>query len=246
VYNQKGIQRGLGVSDIADIADLQKYIYNGTSEIMQSIQMDTHPSLVATPETNVGTGSGALIHMPENIDPGLKPYLLEFTGAGVDKILSAIRQKEEAIDKIANTGAVRATESRTMSGVAMETEFQLLNAKLSEKADNLELAEEQIWRLFADYVGAQWTGKIDYPGSFNIRDTATEINQLRTAAETVGDDPQAKREIVGAVMQWMGIDNYVTEFQPHIMVSPEGEQVVAETEAEHLALAAQGYTHLGE
>jgi hypothetical protein len=35
----------------------------------------------------------------------------------------------------------------------METEFQLLNAKLSEKADNLELAEEQMWRLFAIYQG---------------------------------------------------------------------------------------------
>lgn len=208
VYNQKGVSRGIGISDIADIADLQKYIYNGTSEIMQSIQMDTHPSLVTTSDVNVGTGSGALIHVPDNIDPALKPYLLEYTGAGVDKILSAIKQKEEAIDKIANTGAVRATESRTMSGVAMETEFQLLNAKLAEKADNLELGEEQIWRLFAEYLGTEWTGMIDYPGSFNIRDTATEINQLRTAAETVGEDPRAKRKIVEHVMEWMGEDDW--------------------------------------
>lgn len=203
-YNKKGIQRGLGVSDISDIADAQKFIYNSVSEIMQSIQMDTHPSLVATPETNVGTGSGALIHMPENMDPGLKPYLLEYSGAGVDLILNAIQQQVNAIDKMANTGAIRAVESRTLSGVAMRTEFELLNARLAEKADNLELAEEQIWRLFAEYVGQQWTGSIEYPGSFNVRDTADEINQLKVAADTVGDDANARAEIIKRVMEWLG------------------------------------------
>jgi hypothetical protein len=205
-YNQKGIQRGVGVSDIADIADAQKFIYNGKSEIMQSIQMDTHPSLVATPETNVGTGSGALIHMPENLDPGLKPYLLEFSGAGVDKILSAIENQVEAIDKMANTGAIRGVESRTLSGVAMRTEFELLNARLAEKADNLELAEEQVWRLIAEYLGVRWDGSVEYPGSFNIRDTADEIQQLKLAAETVGEDPMARAEIVKQVMEWLGME----------------------------------------
>jgi hypothetical protein len=80
---------------------------------------------------------------------------------------------------------VRATETHTASGIALETEFQLLNAKLSEKADNLELAEEQIWELWCLYQGQQWMGKIDYPDSFNIRDRNREfeeLNQARTAA----------------------------------------------------------------
>ena len=33
-------------------------------------------------------------------------------------------------------------------------------------------------------------------------------------------------------------------FEPHVMISPEGERVIANTMAEHLALQAQGYTHL--
>jgi hypothetical protein len=249
VYNKKGIQRGLGVSDIADIADMQKFIYNGTSEIMQSIQMDTHPSLVATPETNVGTGSGALIHIPENIDPGLKPYLLEFSGAGVDKILAAIQSKVESIDKMANTGAVRATESRTMSGVAMETEFQLLNAKLSEKADNLELAEEQMWKLFAEYTGVVWTGSIDYPGSFNIRDTGSEVQQLKTASEAAPMDKQVQKAVAKKVVEWLGEDEEYDDdyFEPHIMMNPAtNETRVAMTKQEHLELAAQGWIHPGE
>ena len=233
VYNQKGIQRGIGISDISDVADLQKYIYNGTSEIMQSIQMDTHPSLVATPECNVGTGSGALIHMPENLDPGLKPYILEYTGAGVDKILSAIKQKEDAIDKIANTGAVRATEARTMSGVAMETEFQLLNAKLAEKADNLELAEEQIWRLFAVYTGFSWTGMIDYPGSFNIRDTGSEIEQL-LKAKSAATNPIVLEEIDAKILDWLGVDEY--DMVDHATTTPANR-------SEHIQqMIMDGYT----
>jgi hypothetical protein len=245
VYNKKGVQRGTGISDIHDIADAQKFIYNCNSEIMQSIQMDTHPSLVATPETNVGTGSGALIHMPENLDPALRPYLLEFSGAGIDKILSAIKQKEEAIDSIANIGSIRATESRRMSGVAQQQEFELLNARLSEKADNLELAEEQIWKLFAEYVGFTWTGKIEYPGSFNIRDTADEIQQLKIAADTVGDDPVARGAIVDAVLEWLDVDRDDMEFIPHMMYGPEGQQRLASTMEEHLALLDLGYTHDG-
>jgi len=249
VYNQKGIQRGIGVSDIADVADLQKYIYNCTSEIMQSVQMDTHPSLVTTPEVNVGTGSGALIHVPEGVDPGLKPYLLEFTGAGVDKILSAIAQKEQAIDKIANTGAVRATEARTMSGVAMETEFQLLNAKLAEKADNLELAEEQIWTLFANYVGTQFDGEIEYPGSFNIRDVGSEIEQL-VKAKSAATNPMVIEEIDAKILEWLGVDEEYEmepmqeqEFETHTMYGPNGEERVVTTQAEHEELAAQGWVH---
>jgi hypothetical protein len=214
VYNKKGVIKSIGISDIADIADAQRFIYNATSEIDQSIRLDSHPSLVKTPETNAGIGAGSIIHMPENLDPGLKPYILEFSGASVDKILGAIQHQVGNIDKMANTGAVRATESRVMSGIAMETEFQLLNAKLSEKADQLELAEEQIWKLFCEYMGYAWNGDIDYPGSFNIRDTGSEIAQLKTAAETSPNDPQIQKGIAIKVAEWMELEYDEDEVMP--------------------------------
>ena len=214
-YNGRSVIRGIGVSDIGDIADSQRFIYNATSEVDESIRLDTHPSLVKTPETVAGTGAGSLIHMPENLDPGLKPYIIEYSGASVDSILKTITHQIDAIDKMANIGAVRATESRTMSGVAMETEFQLLNARLAEKADNLELAEEQMWKIWCDYQGVEWGGHIEYPGSFNIRDTQMEINQLRTAAETVKDNPKAMREVVERVMEWMGEEDWDEQEMEH-------------------------------
>lgn len=263
-YNGRSPVRGIGVSDINDIADMQKFLYNSTSEIFQSIQLDSHPSLVATPDTTIGTGSGAIIKMPDNLDPGLKPYVLDFGGADTNNILAAMKHMIDAVDKMANTGAVRATESRTMSGVAMETEFQLLNARLSEKADNLELAEEQIWQFWAEYMGYQWMGSIEYPGSFNIRDTNSEITQLQQA-KSAATDPKVLAAIDSKILDWLDLDEdelasianptilnpgllpegeEYYEFSPHIMVNPlTGEEVLAETQQQHIELANQGYYH---
>jgi len=228
VYNGRSVIRGFGVSDIVDIADAQKFIYNATSEVEQSIRLDSHPSLVKTPETQAGIGAGSLINMPENLDPGLKPYLLEFGGASIDSIYSSINHTIEAIDKMANTGAVRATESRSMSGVAMETEFQLLNARLSEKSDNLELAEEGIWTLFAMYLGMPWNGYVKYADSYNIRDTKSEIEQLKIAKETATDEI-VLRQIDEAILYWMGKGKDELQYQDINPIEgrtyPDGEEI---------------------
>lgn len=229
-YARRSTVRGIGISAIADIADAQRFIYNNTSEVEQSIRLDSHPSLVKTPETQAGSGAGSIIHMPDNLDPGLRPFLLEYSGASVDAIYKSIEQTTQAIDRMANTGAVRATEARTMSGVAMETEFQLLNARLSEMADNLELAEEQMWQIWANYQGTIWDGEIEYPGSFNIRDTGKEIEQLRTARDTA-TDPVVLRKIDEQILDWMGEEDEMLPFidpnpQPGRLY-PDGEEINA-------------------
>jgi len=204
-YNQRSATRGIGVSDITDIADAQKFIYNLNSEIEQGIRLESHPSLVKTEDTKAGTGAGSIIHMSEDMDAALKPYMLDFNGASVTSVLAAVDKTVEAIDKMANTGAVRATEVRTLSGVAMQTEFQLLNARLSEKADNLELAEEQIWRLFALYLDKAFDGTIEYPGSFNIQDTQNEFAQLKTAKEA-STDPAVLSVVDTKIVELLGED----------------------------------------
>jgi hypothetical protein len=254
-YSQRSIMRGIGISDIADIASAQKYIYNALSEIEQSIRLDSHPSLVKTPETNAGVGAGAIVHMPENMDPGLKPYVLDFQGASVDKIIAAINQTVESIDKMANTGAVRATTARTLSGVAMETEFQLLNARLSEKGDSLELAEEQIWKLFAEYMGYTWDGIIEYPDSFNLKDASNDLELYLKATTAPMQSDTFKREIAKQIAETVINDEDVLitinqeldapqQFEMHVMQNPStGETRVVTTEQEHLELAAQGWIH---
>lgn len=258
-YNKRSIVRGIGVSDISDIADLQRLIYNYNSEVEQSIRLDGHPSLVVTPDTQYGAGAGAVIVVPENSDPGLKPYYLEHSGGNVGSIHSSIQQVIESIDRLSNTGGVRGTEVKTLSGVAMEVEFSLLNARLAEKADNLELAEEQMWRIFGLYQGREWAGEVEYPSSFNIRDKQREFAQLQTAKATA-TDPRVLNLIDHELVELLDEDpalvlatqEYLpaeqlppTEpFEPHIMVNPEtGEEFIARTEEEHLAYAELGYVH---
>jgi hypothetical protein len=254
-YNHRSPVRGIGVSDIADIADAQRFCYNMTSEVEQSVRINGHPALVKTPGTEAAAGAGAIIQMEDNLDPGLKPYMLTVS-TNTDSIYNAIKHVESAIDKMANTGSVRSTESRRMSGVAQEQEFQLLNAKLSEKADNIELAEEHIWELWCLYQGLTWDGKVEYPDSFNIRDVDSEVERL-VKARTAATDPRVLEIVDQKILEMLGEDpDMIREtvdpaqipaqppFDVHVMINPEtGEEFYARTEAEHLRYAEMGYVH---
>jgi hypothetical protein len=251
VYSNRSPVRGIGVSQIADIADHQKKIYNELSEVEQSIRLNGHPTVVKTADVEMSAGAGSIAIMSDNMDPGLKPYMLNVS-TDISAIYNSIQNSVSAIDKMANTGAVRATESRTLSGVAMRTEFELLNAKISEIADNLELAEEQIWRLFAEYQGLEWTGMIDYPDSFNIQDVESDIAKLKVARETA-TDTRVIELIDRQLVTLLGEDpdavmmDDTTVFEPHVMLDPvTGEKQIAETMEQHLDLQSRGWIHIEE
>ena len=226
-YNFKSPVRGIGISDLSDIAQAQMAVYNMTSEVEQSIRINGHPALVKTAGTEASAGAGAVIQMEDNLDPGLKPFILSVS-TDIGSIYTAINHVIESIDKMANTGSVRSTESRRMSGVAQQQEFALLNAKLSEKADNLELTEEQIWQWFAYYQGRTWAGEIEYPDSFNIRDTQAEIESL-VKAKSAATDPVVVRKIDEHILEWMGEEKEVLAYQDINPISgrtyPDGEAI---------------------
>ena len=205
LYNQKSHKRGIGISDLTDIADLQKSIYNEYSEIEQLIRLSNNPSLVKTHDVNASAGAGAIITMPDGLDSNLKPYLLQPSGQNLSSIMETINKKIESIDRISHIGSVRATAQGTTSGIALQTEFQLLNAKLSEKADNLQIAEENLFRLFALFQNKVFDGEIVYPDSFNLRDYATDL-QFYLTAKNSGVQSQAfikeiDKEIARAVVE---------------------------------------------
>ncbi len=195
LYNSKSHKRGVGQSDLTDIADLQKSIYNEYSEIEQLIRLTNHPSLVKTPGVNASAGAGAVIEMPEEMDSNLKPYLLQPSGQNLNSIMESITNKVNAIHRIAHTDAVRGTKQQVSSGIALQTEFELLNARLSEKADNLQITEENIFRCFAMFQNNQFDGEIDYPDSFNIRDYATDLNFYQMAKAINVSSPTFQKEV---------------------------------------------------
>jgi len=177
----RSVVRGIGISDLTDIAYMQQAIYQELSEIEQLIRISNHPTLVKTYGTDASAGAGSVINMPDELDSNLKPYQIQPSGSNLDAVRASIMDKVEAINRMAHMGAVRGTEAQTKSGVALQTEFQLLNARLSEKADILELAEEQLWELFCIWQGVTPDVEVFYPDSFDLRDYPNELAFLQQA-----------------------------------------------------------------
>ena len=181
LYNQKSQRKAIGISDLSDVAELQRSIYNDYSEIEQLIRLSNHPSLVKTPNVEASAGAGSVIEVPEDMPSDLKPYIIQPSSQSLDGIMSCIQMKVDAINRITHMGSVRGTEKTVNSGIALQTEFSLLNARLSEKADLLENCEEQIWSLFAKWQNKMFDGEIDYPDTFDLRDYASDLAFLQTA-----------------------------------------------------------------
>jgi hypothetical protein len=257
MYAHTSAVRGIGLSTITDIADAQKFIFNMTSEAEQAVRLGSHPSLVKTKETNAGSGAGSIIEMPEHMDPALKPYVLEFNGQEIGSIYTAINNTVSSIDKMANTGSIRATEAKMMSGVSREVEFQLLNARLAEQADNIELAEEQLWQIFCAYQGQVWAGEITYPSSFAVRDTQNELDQLIKVYDKV-QNPLAKTAIEHELLELVDIEfddiinpestedlieQGLSDYVVHIMRNPvTGDEVEVDSDDGHARAIANGFT----
>ena len=230
VYAQRSQVRGVGISPMGDIADIQKELYEFGSEIEQIIRLTNHPSLVKTADTEATAGAGSIIQMPQNMDAGLKPYLLQPDGASIEAVLMAIEKKVDSIDRMASLGGIRSIESRRLSGIGLQTEFQMLNARLADFAMNLEHAEEQIWRLWCLYQGYVWDGEIEYPRTFSIQDKANDIAMLKMAKEANIGDARINQEIDKRIYETI-TEEYLEDMdemeEPYEMQSEETHTPVA-------------------
>lgn len=194
-YNERTDVRGIGLSEISDIARMNRSLYDETSELTQIIRLSNHPSLVKTASTQAAAGAGAIIQLPEDLPGELKPYLLQPNAASLDGVRNSIQDKVEAINRMAAVGSVRGVETRQMSGVAIETEMRTLNARLAVKADTLELCEEHLFEMWCLWQGLEWAGVISYSDSYNARDRNHDLAVLKAASELVPNDPALQKQI---------------------------------------------------
>ena len=218
-YTSRSPIRTIGISDIDDIADQQRAIYAEYSEIEQQIRLSGHPSIVATPGTELSAGAGAVITMDENLDPGMKPYLLQADGSGITSILDSIKNKVSAVERMAHLETARGTRT-AMSGVAMLVESRILSQKLAEKSHNLAHAEEQLWSLFGMWEGTEWTGEVVYPDTFDARDQTVTLQNIKLAKEGGITNPKLLK----------AMDNIVAEV---LIEDDEDRKQVLEAEMEH-------------
>jgi len=85
------------------------------------------------------------------------------------------------------------------SGVAMMIEQKALNSLLADKAGNLALAEEQVWRLWCLWEGTAWDGEVVYPNSFDTRDRTQDLMNLKLAVEIGVSNPQLAKVVQAGI-----------------------------------------------
>ena len=224
VYAQRSNLRGIGISAVGDIADVQKDLYELSSEMNEIIRLTNHPSLVKTRGTEASAGAGSIVQMEEGLDPGLKPFLLQPNGSSIESIIGAMDKKIESIDRMACLGGIRSIESRRLSGIGLQTEFQMLNAKISDFAANLEHAEEQIWRMWAMYQGKAWDGMVEYARSFSIQDKANDIAMLKLAKESNITNPSITSRIDDLIFETITEESAAELAMTHPVTTPENRQ----------------------
>ena len=223
--------KGVGFSLVGDVALAQKYIYNLLSELEQNIRISGHPSLVKTPSTRATAGAGAIIEVQDDMDPGLKPYLLQPSGSSIDGILDAIDKIVHAIHRMTHTSAVQIMRGSPMSGTALKTERQLLNTKLADISQHLQETELKIWNMWFDWEGITKSNEFDieYADTFDIEDEHADLELYGKALKTVSD-PMFTTEVNKMVAELIVKDEAKLQEIHNSMESVPEEQP---TEMEH-------------
>ena len=251
--------KGVGFSLVSDVANQQRFIYNCASEIEQHLRISSHPTLVKPTSTDAVAGAGSILNLDESIDPGLKPYLLSPSLSTTDSILKAIDNSVASIKRMTHTSAIQSTTGSPMSGVALQTERQLLNAKLSDMADTLKETEYQMWIMWLDWQALSMPEDftIEYPDTFDMRDEHLELDFLMKARSAGVSNEMFQNEISKQVVALTVDDDELqskiledmdkVEFEAHEMSDPiSGKVVLVTSEAQHLALEEMGFKLSGE
>ena len=199
-YNTKPLERGVAVSDLQDVARMQRSMYNDMSELAQMVRGSNHKTLVKNKGDDASTGAGGVIVMHEDTVPEKRPYLLQADAEALLGLLQALEMKVEMINRMAHLTPVRTYRSQVASGVAIETEFQILNTLLAEKAAQLAVTENQLFKIFCRWEGVDYDAAnvvVTYPQRFELRDRRADLDFLVRAKEVTAKigSPTLQREI---------------------------------------------------
>jgi hypothetical protein len=197
-YNIKSKTRGVGVSDIKDVAYIDASIIRNLSEGEEVINFAAFPMMrkpmrEAGAASEKGTDEAGVVAIlefdPEK--PESKPDWLESkVKEPLDSMLMWIAKKAEEIYRTSNAGGMASTEIQTQakSGVALKSEFQLLNSKLVSKGNNTEKAERGInryWMMWQKTADKADQVTVERSKSYDVEDLASDLENALTAKTLV-------------------------------------------------------------
>ena len=192
LYNKTTLKRMLGVSDLEDIAYINKNTYSLCSDATEIVENTAFPML-AVPEERGGDDDPKKVG-PKNIlqfDPNeqnSKPYWLETTHTSLEAVENRIERNAREIYAIAQLAGIKTNESiQPMSGIALSQENQQRNASLSEKAVNMEQGERKILELVARWQGKEkFDGEIKYIENYDITDLNADVINILSTLQQAG------------------------------------------------------------
>jgi len=216
--NRDSLDRMSGVSDIADIAHINKRIYYYDSDALEIIERTAYPFLEAPvnpfggpsdADTVIGT-SNVLERDAANDTVGHR--WIEPSHASLQRILEWRTQAVQDIRETAKMGGMQSNARQgvaAFSGSALEIRFQQLAAVLADKAENMENAEYRIIRLASMWEGLSGDAEIHYPRKFGIRDVISDLDQAIRAKDVVVSpvyDKLVQKNIASRTLADMGYD----------------------------------------
>jgi len=204
LYNGKTSERGVGRSDIVDIARIDASIIRNLSQGEEIINYAAFPMMRKPWKITGGTvidevGPTAVL----GFDPDRPESKPDWLTAAVLEPLTAIfniviGKKIEEIYRSANIGGMAGTEiqSAPKSGTALRSEFQLLNGKLVAKGKGLEKFEKEIIRLWLLWQKqSEWysTIVIERAETYEIDNLSQDLENIMTSTLIVQNAEFSRR-----------------------------------------------------
>lgn len=253
LYCDKSSEREIGKSDIADIAKIDASIMRNLSQAEEIINYAAFP-MMRKPFREPGQeGDDVGVTAVLGFDPDRpesKPDWLSSECAGpLAAIVDFIMKKIEEIYRASNAGGLAATEiqGQAKSGVALKTEFQLLNGKLIKKSENVVKAERWIIYFWCAWIGQPqlWEDvKVERPRTFEIEDLATDLNNVLTAKSIVISktfDSEMQKMVVRMMLQTAD-DETIAEIDEEIEEGIEEQSELGYAEGLDQFTSDMGYT----
>lgn len=200
-YNQRSKDTAVGVSDISEIARIDLSIIRNLSQTEEVVNYAAFPMMLkpkkaADPKkVSVSQAEDEVsVKAIQEFDPEFPdsaPKWMETEVADpIKAILEFIEKKIGEIYRSSNAGGMASTEISTQakSGVALKTEFQLLNSKLVSKAINLEKTERKIvelWLMWENKVNLLDDIKLNRERAFDIENLASDLENAVVAKTVV-------------------------------------------------------------
>lgn len=223
-YSEESDEQGIGISDLNEISRIDISIINNASQIEEIITYAAFPMLMK-PKRDASTRDGgsqqedevgvqSVIEFDPEYPESRPGWLTPEVESAINAVLKFIEHKVAEIYRAANIGGLAGTEISTQakSGVALKTEFQVLNSKMVRKANNLEKTENKIMEFFLKWEG-KWDQmkdkvKMGRAKSFNVEDIAADLQNALTAQTVVLSDTfsallqkQVSRQILPSVSE---------------------------------------------